>query len=105
MRAAVIVLLAGSALAQPAFEAASVKAASPAAKYQNWEFSPGGVVKFENVRLSRIIQVAYGGLDWQMEGPRWLDDARYDIMARAAGNPKEAEMLAMLRALLEDRFE
>jgi uncharacterized protein (TIGR03435 family) len=105
MRLLILLALVPAAFAQQTFEAASVKAASPDARRMNWEFKPGGLVKFENIQLRRIVQVAYGVLDWQIDGPRWIADARYDITARAAGDPTKEEMLGMLRALLEDRFK
>lgn len=39
-------------------------------------------------------------------GPAWLDTDRYDIVAKAEGNPPLAEILGPLfQALLEDRFK
>jgi uncharacterized protein (TIGR03435 family) len=38
-------------------------------------------------------------------GPKWIDSDRYEILAKASGNPPTAQLLGpMLRALLEDRF-
>jgi uncharacterized protein (TIGR03435 family) len=38
-------------------------------------------------------------------GPDWLDSARFDILARAPENTPQSQALAMLRALLADRFK
>jgi uncharacterized protein (TIGR03435 family) len=39
-------------------------------------------------------------------GPAWMDSTRYDISARAAGNPPRSEMYGpMQQSLLEDRFK
>ncbi len=39
-------------------------------------------------------------------GPPWIDHTRYDISAKAAGNPPRSEMFgAMLQSLLEERFQ
>ncbi len=39
-------------------------------------------------------------------GPAWMDSTRYDITAKAAGNPPPSEMYGpMQRSLLEDRFK
>lgn len=39
-------------------------------------------------------------------GPRWIDSDRFDIEAKAEGNPRDAMMAGpMLQALLEDRFK
>jgi len=77
---------------------------------------PGGVYVAVNVPLRLLIADAYigaqpGADDRIVGGPAWVQSARYDITAKAArefrptppGPP--AEMLLMLRALLEDRFK
>ncbi len=39
-------------------------------------------------------------------GPGWIDSDRYDIVAKAEGNPSRTQMYGpMLQALLEDRFK
>ncbi len=39
-------------------------------------------------------------------GPGWIDSDRYDIVAKAEGNPPREQLYGpMLRALLEDRFQ
>jgi uncharacterized protein (TIGR03435 family) len=49
--------------------------------------------------------VAYPRITTQLIGaPGWLESDRYDINAKAEGEPPEAEMLAMLRGMLADRF-
>jgi uncharacterized protein (TIGR03435 family) len=77
---------------------------------------PGGVYVAVNVPLRLLIADAYignqpGASDRVVGGPAWVQTARYDITAKAArdfrptppGPP--AEMLLMVRALLEDRFK
>ncbi len=66
--------------------------------------------------LQELIQFAYGlyanGLTLNPQplqisgGPGWIDSDRFDIEAKAEGNPRE-EMMAgpMLQRLLEDRFQ
>jgi uncharacterized protein (TIGR03435 family) len=69
-----------------------------------------------NTPLRLLIADAYignqpGAIDRVVGGPAWVQSARYDITAKAArefrptppGPP--AEMLLMIRALLEDRFK
>ncbi len=41
---------------------------------------------------------------WQISGPDWLDDQRYDIVARTAVPTDVATLRLMLRALLTERF-
>ncbi len=37
--------------------------------------------------------------------PPWVDDERYDIVAKSPGKPSVDEVSAMLRTMLEDRFK
>jgi len=55
--------------------------------------------------LQFLIEWAYGIEPAQHpNAPSWLATERYDITAKAEGNPTEDEMKAMLRTLLADRF-
>jgi uncharacterized protein (TIGR03435 family) len=48
--------------------------------------------------------MAYGLKPYEFAGPEWLTSARFDIMAKAAEGATQAQKMAMLRNLLEDRF-
>ena len=116
-------VLAGAALAQgqqpaqlPTFEVASVKPNIDASGKMQTVTRPGGVYVAVNTPLRLLIADAYignqpGAIDRVVGGPAWVQSARYDITAKAArefrptppGPP--AEMLLMIRALLEDRFK
>jgi uncharacterized protein (TIGR03435 family) len=89
---------------QPTFEAASVKpnrSGSPASLVRP---SPGRF-EAENQTLEHLVMLAYDVKDFQVSGgPGWIRSERYDIDARAKGNPSREEMLPMLQALLADRF-
>ena len=106
-----------SSAAAPAFEVASVK---PSANCDTGGGSPSQSPVSLNlpcVPLRRLIQVAYtfsglvganlpSSLLEALGGPGWLDTDRYDILAKAAGNASQAEMMGpMLRTLLEERFQ
>jgi uncharacterized protein (TIGR03435 family) len=60
----------------------------------------------ENQTLRNLIKVAYNVQDFQLlGGPAWINSERYDIDARAQGNPPLADVAgAMIQTLLEDRF-
>jgi uncharacterized protein (TIGR03435 family) len=60
----------------------------------------------ENQTLRNLIKVAYNVQDFQLlGGPAWINSDRYDIDARAQGNPPLVEVAgAMIQTLLEDRF-
>lgn len=116
-------VLAGAALAQaqqpaqsPTFEVASVKPNVDGPGKTQTVTRPGGVFLAVNAPLRLLLADAYignqpGAIDRIVGGPAWVQSARYDITAKAArefrptppGPP--AEMLLMLRALLEDRFK
>jgi uncharacterized protein (TIGR03435 family) len=115
-------LLAGTAWAQPQqaasprFEVASVKPNVDGPGKMQATTRPGGVFVAVNTPLRLLIADAYignepGAIDRIVGGPDWVQSARYDITAKAArefrptppGPP--AEMLLMIRALLEDRFK
>ncbi len=93
----------------PRFEAASVKVNDSSSMERFGGFQPGGRFVAVNVPLRQVIAWAYGDSfpvpDQQvLGGPRWVDTDRFDINARAGGDPPRAEMQLMLRALLTDRF-
>jgi uncharacterized protein (TIGR03435 family) len=48
--------------------------------------------------------MAYGVRNFQISGPAWIDSDRYDISAKAEGNPTLPQELLMLQALLGERF-
>jgi uncharacterized protein (TIGR03435 family) len=64
-------------------------------------------VVFENVTLREWIELAYGIADrhYALIGPAWLDTERFDVNAKVAPAVPRQQMLAMLRALLADRFK
>ena len=59
-----------------------------------------------NVPLQFVITMAYRVKDFQLSGaPAWLMSERYDIEAKAEGNPSFDAMLPMVQTLLEDRLQ
>lgn len=93
------------------FEVASVKpnvsGRGPAAP----PFQPGGRFTAGNATLHELIQQAYQVHAFQViGGPQWASRERWDILARAPGNPPHTlantqAMRRMLRTLLADRFK
>lgn len=103
MRTVAILLLTSiGAIAQPAFEVASVRAGQSGR--ESIEFGPASLT-IRNARLSSCIQWAYGVQDVQVSGPSWLSDAWFDIFAKSASEVKVAELREMLQVLLADRFK
>jgi uncharacterized protein (TIGR03435 family) len=71
-------------------------------------FNPrrGGRFTATNCSLGLLIQYAYDVMQFQISGaPDWVQSDRYDIAAKAEGDPPVNEIRAMLQGLLEDRFQ
>lgn len=71
---------------------------------------PGGAVKATNVSLELLIEKAYfrygaPNIQFMLFGTSgWMRTLRFDIEARANGEPTVEQKQLMLRSLLEDRF-
>jgi uncharacterized protein (TIGR03435 family) len=109
--APLFLIAASAALGQtPAFDVASVKATVNGEV--NGEGRPRGSINAtpgyfagQNSTLSQYIQWAYNVPPYQISGPAWLDDDRFDISARAAGPAAREDLRLMLQALLAERFK
>jgi uncharacterized protein (TIGR03435 family) len=55
--------------------------------------------------LKSLISYAYGVKPYQITGPDWLANTRFDIVAKMPEGSRKNDASAMLRALLEDRFK
>src|SRR5690349_9630749 len=96
----------------PTFEAASVKPA---------EAQPGGTMRvmmsggpgtpnpgqltYTNVTLKNVIQNAYNVKGYQINGPKWLDSERFDIVAKVPHGASKEDFRVMLQNLLAERFK
>jgi uncharacterized protein (TIGR03435 family) len=99
------------------FQVASVKQDKTGDKpYMNIDptsgdmFTPtGGLYSARNIVLISYISFAYKLTNKQLqsavEQTPWLAQARFDIEARAEGDPSKDQYRAMMRALLADRFK
>ena len=66
---------------------------------------PQGGFVAPNLPIRALINMAYGLRSVQLVGgPAWIRSDRYDILARADRTPPEEELMAMLQALLAERF-
>jgi bla regulator protein blaR1 len=102
---ALLVLQAFGQPSVPSFGAASVKPSKVNTESSSWNSRPGYLV-MKNQTLITCIQIAYAlKADQVAGGPKWIDSDRFDIEARAAGPAKDPELLAMLRALVAERFQ
>jgi uncharacterized protein (TIGR03435 family) len=97
----------------PAFEAASITPCQPGTPEPGEErmgmvqFTlPGGRFRAKATSLKFLLEWSYGILPSQhSEGPSWMDNDRYDIVAKAEGNTTDAQMKRMTQTLLAERFK
>jgi len=112
MAVASVVLGSCYASAQPAaprpeFEVASIKPNKSGDSRVMVAPAPGGRFTATNIPLQYLVASAYGiQQSFQLSGaPPWLLSERYDIEAKAAGDPSFDAMLSMLQTLFEDRLQ
>jgi uncharacterized protein (TIGR03435 family) len=88
---------------RPAYEAASIKVNTGGTNGSSSNGTRGQVV-FNNQTLHRLVERAYGLKPFEVFGPDWIGDVRFDITAKYPAEMKNEDRPAMLRTLLEDRF-
>jgi uncharacterized protein (TIGR03435 family) len=106
---------AATVAAEPAlsFEAASVKPNKSGEQEQFVRRQPGGRFDAKNMPLRALITFAYQIQGFQLVGaPGWTTTDRFDIVARAAGDPPPVmpgsgpdQLMLMMRTLLAERFK
>lgn len=68
--------------------------------------APGGRFNATAIDVAFLLEWAYSIQPAQHSGgPSWLGTDRYDIAAKAEGNPTDAQMKLMLQQLLAERFQ
>jgi uncharacterized protein (TIGR03435 family) len=114
-----IVLFSGSGTAQapsapgapdrPTFEVAIIKPNKSGDARSRTDAAPNGRVMATNVPLYDLVRTAFLLQPQEMvmgdRAPAWITTDRWDIEAKAAGEPSPQQMRAMLRNLLIDRFK
>jgi uncharacterized protein (TIGR03435 family) len=92
------------------FEVADIKPSKPDAESRGG-FQPGGRIDFTGIPLKDLIGFAWDARDPNMiVGPKWIETAKYDMVAKAATGPGTTPppidvLQVMLKALLVDRFK
>src|ERR1017187_3625028 len=100
---------------KPAFEVASVKPAAPVEAQPGRPRKTGGLssatgagqpslVIYSGVIQKAVLSKAYNVPPDQIVGPSWLDNERYDIVAKVPEDAPEGLIPAMLQNLLTERF-
>ncbi len=104
-------LMAGTAFGQtaasPSFEVASVKPAAPCCAPGQWRESKVGEdrIDFRYVTLKYCLAFAYQVKEYQVLGPAWLGELRYDLVAKGPEGSRREQLPGMMQALLAERFK
>jgi uncharacterized protein (TIGR03435 family) len=94
----------------PAFDVASVRPAAPVdergskTRPHHVHTTPGNLV-MRNIAMKEAIQWAYSMEAYQVAGPTFLDDTRFDVVAKAAEPATDDQMRLMMQTLLASRFQ
>jgi uncharacterized protein (TIGR03435 family) len=92
------------------FEVASVRAAGSNSLAEfNPRGGPGtndpGRISYRNNSLRSLVMSAYNlTLSHELEGPSWMDQQKYDIVANVPYGTTKEQLKIMLQNLLKDRF-
>ena len=89
----------------PAFEAASVKPATPRTGRGGRTTTSGERVSYANSTLANLVARAFVVKTYQIDGPAWIRTERYDVVAKAPDNSAKEQIPLMLQALLAERFQ
>ena len=115
--AAGIAFLAGSAFAQTGdgavFEVASVKPSPPVKPGERVYYGPArggpgtpdpGQITWTYARFFDLLMTAFDVKNYQISGPAWLTDERYDVIARVPAGATTEQVRVMWQNLLAERF-
>jgi uncharacterized protein (TIGR03435 family) len=105
MRCIYGLLLIALALQAAEFDVASIKP-STADPGSSGIDTDNGLLRAHNVTLKRCITGAYGVPESRIiGGPKWMDELRYEIVAKADHPAGDDELSSILQTLLADRFK
>jgi uncharacterized protein (TIGR03435 family) len=104
-----VLLTVSAAFGQSAFDVASIRPTRlvSGAEGGNWPkvaITPGSLT-MHNHTLRNCIEWAWSLRSFQIVGPAWIDEERYEIGAKAPGPATRDQLRLMLRSLLEERFQ
>jgi uncharacterized protein (TIGR03435 family) len=99
-------LLAQAQPSRPAFEVASIKRNVSGSTNASSRGLPGGRVTMTNRTLRDMVREINRLQGYQIDGgPDWFGKDRWDIVAKAEGDPTFERMAEMMKTLLDDRFK
>jgi uncharacterized protein (TIGR03435 family) len=95
----------------PTFEVASVKPAPPPTGMGMRVMMRGGPgsadpgqLTYSNVSMKALLTTAYAVKGYQINGPKWLDSERFDIVAKIPKGATKEQFQTMMQNLLAERF-
>jgi uncharacterized protein (TIGR03435 family) len=88
----------------PAPDMQAMIAGLQAGRKPNWVRVDGTHATFHYESLTDLIAYAYKMQQYEISGPEWMVTDRFDIEARLPDGAAKADVPAMLRALLKERF-
>jgi uncharacterized protein (TIGR03435 family) len=90
----------------PAFDVASIKPADPQADGRIMIKMGGdpGRLDYVNVSIRDLIRQAFGVQDYQVNGPDWMVNERFNLQAKYPPDTSREAVNQMLQALLTERF-
>ena len=95
----------GTPSSSPAFDVVSIKRNTTGPSPSSGAAAPGQL-SLTHFTLRMLLRTAYRmPLDRIEGGPAWVDQERYDIIARAQGEPSPEQRQLMLQRLLAERFQ
>ena len=92
---------------RPEFDVVSIKPTKPiggGAIPIGRSGNPGSVTLL-GVTAKQVVARAYSLRGYQISGPAWIDQERYDVAARVGRPASDAEQRLMLQSMLADRFQ
>ena len=66
--------------------------------------SDPGQIRFVNSTLANVVTTAYNLKPYQLTAPDWMNDARFDIVAKVPDGASGADLRTMLQNMLAQRF-
>jgi len=99
------ILIALAAFQVASFDVASIKPAEPPrVGVSRNNTAHLGRIDYQYAPLRYCIAYAYGVKDYQINGPAWLAEDRWQIQAKAPEGTADDQMPAMMQTLLAERF-
>jgi len=89
------------------FEVASIKAPAPSSPDQirmSISNDPGRI-HYSNLALRDLISMAYRVKTYQVEGPAWIDNTRFEVDAKLPDGVPDQYVPEMLQTMLAERFK